>query len=123
MSAESNHHNIKENPFEGLLTAQMNKIYGLLSLALIIIGCNTKDTSMTASENPYYSRTDTTALNVPDAEWKKVLPDSVYRIARLKETERAHTGKYWDATGVGTYYCAPCGNALFRSDSWFASGC
>ncbi|MFN0156827.1 MAG: peptide-methionine (R)-S-oxide reductase MsrB [Bacteroidota bacterium] len=78
---------------------------------------------MAAPENPYYSRTDTTVLNVPDSEWKKVLPDSVYRIARLKETERAYTGKNWDATGIGTFYCAPCGNALFRTESWFASGC
>lgn len=73
--------------------------------------------------NPYYSRTDTTVLNVSDAEWKKVLPDSVYHIAREKGTEYAFTGKYWNYTGLGTYYCAACGNALFRSDSKFASDC
>lgn len=75
------------------------------------------------SANPYYSRTDTTPLNVSDAEWKKILPDSVYRIAREKETERAFTGKYWNHEGLGTYYCAVCGNALFKSDSKFASMC
>lgn len=73
--------------------------------------------------NPYYSRTDTTTLNLSDAEWKKVLPDDVYRIARLKDTERAFTGKYWNHTGIGTYYCAACGNALFRSEGKFASEC
>ncbi len=73
--------------------------------------------------NPYYSRTDTTVLHVSDADWKKVLPDSVYEVARLKDTERAFTGKYWNFTGIGTYYCAACGNALFRSDGKFASEC
>ena len=73
--------------------------------------------------NPYYSRTDTKKLNVTDAEWKKVLPEDVYYIARNKGTERAFTGKYWDYDGIGTYYCAACGNALFKSDSKFASGC
>jgi peptide-methionine (R)-S-oxide reductase len=74
-------------------------------------------------KNPYYSRIDTTKLKVPDSEWKKVLPPDVYEVARNKSTERAYTGKYWDETGKGTYYCAACGNKLFRSDSWFASGC
>jgi len=73
--------------------------------------------------NPYYSRTDTTKLVLPDATWKKILPNDVYQIARGKATERAFTGKYWNATGVGTYYCAACGNALFRSDAKFASEC
>ncbi len=74
-------------------------------------------------ENPYYSRTDTTILNVSDMEWKKILPDDVYHVAREQGTERAFTGKYWDHTGIGTYYCAVCGNALFKSDGKFASEC
>lgn len=73
--------------------------------------------------NPYYSRTDTTKLDIPDLEWKKVLPEEVYQVARNKATEMAFTGKYWDYTGKGTYYCAACGNALFRSDAKFASTC
>jgi peptide-methionine (R)-S-oxide reductase len=73
--------------------------------------------------NLYYSRTDTTPLHVSDAEWKKILPEDVYYVARTKGTERPYTGKYWDETDRGTYYCACCGNALFRSDSWFASHC
>lgn len=76
-----------------------------------------------ATANPYYSRTDTNKLNVPDAEWKRVLTEEVYHIAREKGTERAFTGKYNDFEGLGTYYCAVCGNALFRSDSKFGSTC
>ena len=73
--------------------------------------------------NPYYSRTDTTPLNVSNAEWKKILPKEVYAIARGQETEWAFTGKYWKTDTKGMYYCAVCGNALFRSDAKFASSC
>ncbi len=74
-------------------------------------------------KNPYYSRTDTTTLHVSDAEWKKVLPPDLYQVARRKDTERAFTGKLWNYTGRGTYYCAACGNKLFASDAKFASDC
>jgi peptide-methionine (R)-S-oxide reductase len=83
---------------------------------------NSASTAQQAN-NPYYSRTDTTHLDVSDAEWRRILPDSVYEVARNKATERAFTGKYWDFEGLGTYYCAVCGNALFRSDSKFGSSC
>lgn len=102
-------------------------------LLLPFLGCNKKAVSQESGSkntmntnhpgNPYYSRTDTTVLHVSDAEWKKVLPDSIYQVARNKETEEAFTGKFWNATGIGTYFCAACGNALFKSDSKFASTC
>src|SRR5687767_1494987 len=71
------------------------------------------------TKNPYFSHTDTTKLSLTDEEWKKVLTPEVYAIARGKGTERAFTGKYWDYEGKGTYYCAACGNALFKSDAKF----
>ena len=83
----------------------------------------TSTTDSTRPGNPYYSRTDTTELRVPDSVWKKILPENVYAVAREKDTERPFTGKYWDHTGKGTYYCAVCGNKLFRSDAWFSSSC
>jgi peptide-methionine (R)-S-oxide reductase len=73
--------------------------------------------------NPYYSHTDTASLKVSNEEWRKILPEEVYAVGREANTERAFTGKYWDFEGIGTYYCAVCGNALFKSDSKFASGC
>ncbi|TDD97382.1 bifunctional methionine sulfoxide reductase B/A protein [Flavobacterium cellulosilyticum] len=74
-------------------------------------------------ENPYYSNTDTTKLNVSDAEWKKVLSPDLYAVSRNADTERAFTGKLWDSNTKGTYYCAACGNKLFKSDQKFASSC
>ncbi len=96
--------------------------------AMLIASCQDKMEvqSMPASghaENPYYSRTDTATLDLPDSVWEKVLPRDVYQVARQKGTELPFTGKYWDYTGLGTYYCAACGNALFRSDAKFASTC
>jgi len=73
--------------------------------------------------NPYYSNTDKTKLHVSDAEWKRVLPEEVYLVMRKAETERPFTGKYWDYDGKGTYYCASCGNLLFRSTAKFSSEC
>ncbi|TWR27235.1 peptide-methionine (R)-S-oxide reductase MsrB [Mucilaginibacter achroorhodeus] len=75
------------------------------------------------ANNPYYSNTDTRHLNVSNAEWKKILPPALYATAREAATERAFTGKFWNANAKGTYYCAVCGNKLFRSDAKFASDC
>ena len=76
-----------------------------------------------SKNNPYYSRTDTSHLQVSNAEWKKILPAEVYRIGREKGTEYAFSGKYWKTDTRGTYYCAVCGNPLFKSDAKFASSC
>lgn len=76
-----------------------------------------------STSNPYYSRTDTTKLHVSDNEWKKILPAGVYHIAREKGTEYAFSGKYWKTDVKGMYYCAVCGNPLFRSTAKFASSC
>lgn len=114
---------------------KMNRIIIIILFAAVITGCNYKSNIINKLENkkimadtlnqknPYYSHTDTSEINIPDSEWKKILPPDVYAIARNKDTERAFTGKYWDFDGLGTYYCAVCGNNLFRSDSKFASSC
>lgn len=77
----------------------------------------------TKMNNPYYSRTSKEKLNVSDAEWKKVLPEDLFEVSRHADTERPFTGKYWDSDAKGTYYCAACGNQLFRSDAKFSSSC
>jgi peptide-methionine (R)-S-oxide reductase len=74
------------------------------------------------TKNPYYSRTDSKPLKVSDAEWKKILPEGVYYVARQEGTERAFTGEYHDNHKKGTYYCYVCGNPLFSSAHKFDSG-
>ena len=56
-------------------------------------------------------------------EWKKILSPELYAVAREQATEQPFTGKYWNQTAKGTYYCAVCGNVLFKSDAKFASSC
>ena len=73
--------------------------------------------------NPYYSRTETVHVHATDADWKKILPGDVYHVAREKGTEYAFSGKYYKTDTKGMYYCAVCGNPLFKSDAKFASSC
>ncbi|HUR11759.1 MAG TPA: peptide-methionine (R)-S-oxide reductase MsrB [Flavitalea sp.] len=73
--------------------------------------------------NPVYARNDSSQVNLSEEEWKKVLPQDVYYIARQKGTERPWTSKFENFKEKGTYYCAACGNALFVSDTKFESGC
>jgi len=77
----------------------------------------------TTMKNPYYSRTSQEKLHVSNEEWKKVLPEDLYEVSRNADTERPFTGKFWNTEEKGTYYCAACGNKLFRSDAKFSSSC
>jgi peptide-methionine (R)-S-oxide reductase len=82
-----------------------------------------KNMSNTEKKNPVYSNTDTSKVVMSDEEWQKVLPKDVYYIARQKGTERPWSSKYEKFSEIGTYYCAVCGNPLFKSDTKFESGC
>ena len=73
--------------------------------------------------NHIYSTTDTNKVVLTDEEWKNNLTPEVYYIARQKGTERPFTSKFETSNEIGTYYCAACGNPLFKSDAKFESGC
>lgn len=74
-------------------------------------------------DNPVYNRNDKSKVTLSEEAWKKILPEEVYYIARMKGTERPWTSKFEKFNEVGTYYCAACGNPLFRSNAKFDSGC
>jgi peptide-methionine (R)-S-oxide reductase len=104
----------------------MNKaiLYTTTLLLIALNGFAQNEKSARGHENnPWYSTTDTARLQVSNTEWKKVLSADLYAVAREKDTERPFTGQYWKSTARGTYYCAVCGNLLFRSDAKFASTC
>ncbi|WP_202552110.1 peptide-methionine (R)-S-oxide reductase MsrB [Ginsengibacter hankyongi] len=77
----------------------------------------------TDKKNPVYSKSDNKPVEMSNDEWKNILPGDVYHIAREKGTERPFTGKYNMHNEIGTYYCAACGNPLFKSDGKFSSSC
>jgi peptide-methionine (R)-S-oxide reductase len=96
----------------------------LLIFLIAIVSCSQTVRFEPGHENnPYFSFTDTNHLDISNAEWKKILPAELYAVAREQATEKAFTGKYWEINPIGTYYCAVCGNKLFRSDSKFESTC
>lgn len=57
-----------------------------------------------------------------DKEWKDLLTEEQYQIARKKGTERAYTGAYCEAHEPGKYGCICCGTTLFDSNLKFESG-
>lgn len=75
------------------------------------------------SNNPVYSHTDTSKVDISNDQWQKILPSDVYHIARQKGTERPFSSAFETSKEIGTYYCAVCGNPLFKSDTKFESGC
>jgi peptide-methionine (R)-S-oxide reductase len=101
----------------------LTAIFSMISFAQCTSAQKTNNNTMEHKNNPYYSRTDTKHLNVSNEEWKKILPREVYAIGREQETEYAFSGKYWNTDVKGEYYCAVCGNHLFKSDAKFASSC
>ncbi|MBA3827570.1 MAG: peptide-methionine (R)-S-oxide reductase MsrB [Taibaiella sp.] len=80
------------------------------------------DLQQKQKKNPYYSHTDTKAVNLTNAQWKKILTPGTYQVAREAGTERPYTGKDWNNHNKGTYYCAACGHLLYYSGAKFESG-
>jgi len=56
-----------------------------------------------------------------EAQWREILTPAQYRIMREAGTEPAFTCQ-WQDLGNGTYHCAACGMALFKSQTKFESG-
>lgn len=112
---------------------QLTRYIAILLLATLLQHCSYSQSNSPKKEimsntkkdstNPVYSRTDTSKVDLSNEEWKKVLPEDVYYIARMKGTERPGTSPFEHSKEVGTYYCAACGNPLFQSDTKFESGC
>jgi len=106
----------------------MKKLLIILPLILALSNCNsqtikTEKMDTTSKPNPIYNRKDDKKVFLPEEEWKKILSPEVFYVARQKGTERPWTSKFEKSKEIGTYYCAVCGNGLFKSDTKFESGC
>jgi len=91
----------------------MKKITLLISL-FFLISCST--TAQKKETKKTYPVTKTTS------EWKKELNELQYYVLREAGTERAFTSKFNKIHKKGTYVCAACNTALYKSDHKFDSG-
>lgn len=57
-----------------------------------------------------------------ESEWRKLLTADAFEVTRHSDTERAYSGRYWNAHDRGLYRCVCCDTALFSSDTKFDSG-
>ena len=57
-----------------------------------------------------------------EEEWKKILDPEVFRITRLKGTERAHSSDMCSLFEPGKYACACCKTQLFDATEKYESG-
>lgn len=64
----------------------------------------------------------TDRIEKTDAQWRKEMTRDVFYITREKGTERAFTGKYWQAKASGVYICVACSQPLYDSGAKFKSG-
>ncbi len=108
----------------------MIKIYKFILGITLLSSCNAQNQTKISSSmptnkenNPIYSRSDTNKIVLKEEEWQKILSPELYSILREKGTERPWTSPFENSKEIGTYYCAACGNPLFKSDTKFESGC
>jgi peptide-methionine (R)-S-oxide reductase len=57
-----------------------------------------------------------------DEFWRDKLSPEEFQICRMKGTERAFTGAYWDNKEKGAYRCRCCNELLFDSETKYDSG-
>jgi peptide-methionine (R)-S-oxide reductase len=93
----------------------MKELNMILLLASALQACSPRSANDEADTKKY-------EVMKTEQQWKEQLTPMQYQVLRLKGTERAFTGEYWDNHEHGTYYCAACHQALFTSDTKFESG-
>ena len=93
----------------------------LVFFAALFVACTLGSVRSSAGTDSFQpTRTD--AVTLSDAAWESALSKEEYRILRKAGTERAFTGKYWNAHDDGVYRCAGCALPLFSSKDKFDSG-
>lgn len=104
-----------------------SRFIGVLGFVFLLIsGCYSQSNSpdnKKIMDNTKKESMSELKVDKSNEEWKKVLSPEVYRVARQAGTERPGSSKYNRFKEVGTYYCAVCGNPLFKSDAKFESSC
>lgn len=75
--------------------------------------------------NPDIKKTKNTHnfKQLTESQWQELLPDAVFKVTRLGDTEVPFTGKYNNFDEEGTYVCVCCDTQLFLSTHKFNASC
>lgn len=84
----------------------------ILLIAVVVMSC----TGNAQQERKSYP------VSKSDKEWKAELSQAEYQVLRQGGTERAHTSELNQVSEPGTFVCAACGNALYKTRNKFDSG-
>ena len=101
----------------------------IIIISLILIGCyNKKETKMTEDKSADKPQVELKAdsdgkIRLTDQEWKQILTDQQYQIARQGGTEAPYTGELYNHKDTGSYVCSSCGAELFDWRTKYDSGC
>lgn len=92
----------------------MKKII-LLLVAVLSLSCNS---------NAQQDKTNNKEFEVSksESEWKAELSKAEFQVLRKKGTERAFSSELNRVSQPGTFVCAACGNALYKTKNKFESG-
>jgi peptide-methionine (R)-S-oxide reductase len=93
---------------------------GLLS-SLGIAGAGSRN-ALSAAPDAKAAAPRIEPLLLTDAQWRQRLTPEQYHVLREEGTERAFTSPLNNEKRRGTFHCAGCDLALFRSDMKFDSG-
>lgn len=109
-----------------MITNSRQSLLILSSVALVVVAISAAaglfDKLEPEKKSMTENRQETDTLPKSEEEWKKILTPEQFYILRKKGTERAFSGKYWDAKEEGVYCCAGCGQPLFSAETKFDSG-
>ena len=94
----------------------------IFAFALLLLGCkgNSQEKEKAVAKTEEKDRSF--PLEKTDAEWRASLTDMEYYVLRKAGTENAGSSELLNNKEKGTYVCAACGTALFRSEHKFDSG-
>ncbi len=98
------------------------KRIAILTLCLLIAGCKGNSQEKEKQEGAQKEVKAQYPVTKTDAEWRAELTDMEYYVLRKAGTEIAGSSDLLDNKAKGTYVCAGCGHALFRSEHKFNSG-
>lgn len=91
-------------------------ILSMMSSCMGISQTEKKEVKKQIVENVTYKVSKT------DSEWRSELTDMEYYVLRKAATENAFSSELLENKEAGTYTCAGCGTALFRSENKYKSG-